>query len=86
MVHVKDRAEELVKLDLADFRPSEEPTDNGAPEQFIRRAQHEPVLYVRYPSNTQDVSIGGMSYIQKLMLSAPGILNTQSHSQSCFGL
>ncbi|KAK4654839.1 hypothetical protein QC762_407030 [Podospora pseudocomata] len=54
MIHVKDRAEELVKLDLADFRPSEEPTDNGAPEQFIRRAQHEPVLYVQYPSNTQD--------------------------------
>ncbi|KAK4180102.1 hypothetical protein QBC36DRAFT_358315 [Triangularia setosa] len=53
MVHVKDRAEELVKLDLADFRQSEEPTST-APERFIRRAHHEPVLYVRYPTNTQD--------------------------------
>ncbi|KAK0668000.1 hypothetical protein QBC41DRAFT_253049, partial [Cercophora samala] len=53
MVHVKDRAEELVKLDLADFHQSDEPTST-APERFIRRAEHEPVLYIRYPSTTRE--------------------------------
>ncbi|KAK0739177.1 hypothetical protein B0T21DRAFT_382273 [Apiosordaria backusii] len=53
MVHVKDRAEELVKLDLADFRQSEDQSSTAS-ERFICRAHHDPVLYVRYPTNTQD--------------------------------
>ncbi|KAK4201074.1 hypothetical protein QBC40DRAFT_325155 [Triangularia verruculosa] len=53
MIHVKDRAEELVKLDLADFQQSEEQV-NAEPERSIHCAHHEPILYVRYPTSTQD--------------------------------
>ncbi|KAK4190949.1 hypothetical protein QBC35DRAFT_488619 [Podospora australis] len=52
MVHVKDKADELVKLDLADFRFSPGPTtENRGPQRFIRCLYSQASITIQFPSS-----------------------------------